>query len=143
MTFVHLMSHTSGLNAGQVSHQTVERAQMRRADVASGAEAGQRSFDADPRSGTLEDEMIKLAKYPLIRSGSEWNYTSAPTCWLYGGTYFGQAFASICKGNHFGTLRHDHTDWYYPEEALGRFVLPGSIVEGKLVAARICLCVVQ
>jgi CubicO group peptidase (beta-lactamase class C family) len=137
MTFVHLMSHTSGLNAGQVGAiRRAERAQMRRADAASGAEAGQRSFDADPRSGTLEDEMIKLAKYPLgFDPGSEWNYHISTNMLAYMVERIsGKPLRQYVKETILEPLGMDHTDWYYPEEALGRFVLPGSIVEGKLVA---------
>jgi CubicO group peptidase (beta-lactamase class C family) len=46
----------------------------------------------------------------------------------------GKPLRQYVKETILEPLGMDHTDWYYPEEALGRFVLPGSIVEGKLVA---------
>lgn len=137
MTFVHLMSHTSGLNAGLVGAiKRAERAQMRKAGAASGAEAGQRSFEADPRSGTLEDEMIKLANYPLgFDPGSEWNYHISTNMLAYMVERIsGKPLRQYVKENILEPLGMNHTDWYYSGEALERFVLPGSIVEGKLVA---------
>lgn len=137
MTFVHLMSHTSGLNAGLVGAiKRAERAQMRKAGTASGAEAGQRSFETDPRSGTLEDEMIKLANYPLgFDPGSEWNYHISTNMLAYMVERIsGKPLRQYVKENILEPLGMNHTDWYYSGEALERFVLPGSIVEGKLVA---------
>ena len=102
MTFVHLMSHTSGLNAGQVGPSDGQRAQMRRADAASGLKPDS-GFDADPRSGTLEDEMIKLAiSWDSIRDRS---VPISTNMLAYMVNVFRASLASICKGNIL-RLRH-------------------------------------
>lgn len=80
MTFVNLMSHSSGLNAGLVGK--MRRAEMQRADSIRKASvdtstpkpAGQHSGGFGTAK-YLKDEMLALAKYPLgFDPGSEWSY---------------------------------------------------------------------
>jgi CubicO group peptidase (beta-lactamase class C family) len=80
MTFAHLMSHSSGLNAGLAGKS--RRADMQRADSirkASGDTSTTKS--AGQHSGGfgtakyLKDEMLALVKYPLgFDPGTEWSY---------------------------------------------------------------------
>ncbi len=81
MTFVHLMSHSSGLNAGLVNR--IKQAERKHSDTPAGSggvipsetPSGQRSGGGIHNSIYLEEEMMALAKYPLgFDPGSEWNY---------------------------------------------------------------------
>src|SRR5688572_13814694 len=82
MTFVHLMSHSSGLNAGLVR-------EIRKGKTGNKSEAppgfggaipekvpcGQHSFGGIDNAKYLEEEMLALVKYPLgFDPGTQWNY---------------------------------------------------------------------
>src|SRR5690606_11399421 len=81
MTFGHLMSHTSGLNAGLVGE--IRHAEGKKGGPPAGfggaipdtIPSGQRTSGGNFDSKYLADEMQELVKYPLgFDPGSEWNY---------------------------------------------------------------------
>src|SRR5690606_6131122 len=81
MTFGHLMSHTSGLNAGLVGE--IRHAEGKKGGPPAGfggaipdtIPSGQRTSGGNFDSKYLADEMQALVKYPLgFEPGSEWNY---------------------------------------------------------------------
>ena len=81
MTFAHLMSHSSGLNAGLAGK--IRRAEGMKAgapagfgaDIPNQKPSGQRTFGVAGKTPYLKDEMLALAKYPLgFDPGTEWNY---------------------------------------------------------------------
>ena len=80
MTFAHLLSHSSGLNAGLVNKiRQAEKAKRLAATKGTAAPepewvVGQRSFGTGNLK-YLKEDMLALAKYPLgFDPGSEWNY---------------------------------------------------------------------
>lgn len=140
MTFAHLMSHSSGLNAGLVG-------EIRRAEAKSdGAPAGfggpvpdkkpngQRTFGGNFDSKYLKEEMLALAKYPLgFDPGTEWNYHISTNMLGYMVERIsGKSLREYVKETILIPLGMENTDWYYQPEALARFVKPYIAVEGKL-----------
>jgi len=80
MTFAHLLSHSSGLNAGLVGKirriETQRADSLRRAngDTSTRRGMGQRTGGVGS-ARYLKDNMVALAKYPLgFDPGTEWNY---------------------------------------------------------------------
>ncbi|QKX16102.1 serine hydrolase [Microbulbifer sp. YPW1] len=141
MTFVHLMAHTSGLNAGLAG-------EARLADSGTpgmplgfdGKEpdiqpAGQHTGGGNYQARTLEEEMLELAKYPLgFDPGSEWNYHVSTNMLGYMiERISGQSLQQYVKEKVLKPLGMNETDWYYEPEAFERFVKPYSLVDGKLV----------
>ncbi|MCW9706060.1 serine hydrolase domain-containing protein [Fodinibius salsisoli] len=141
MTFAHLMSHSSGLNAGPVGE--IRRVEMQRARESENASsddtpAGQRSGGADPESRYLEDEMLALAEYPLgFDPGTEWSYHISTNMLGYMiERISGQSLREYVKETVLNPLGMDETDWYYDDPAaLDRFVKAYSAVDGELEPA--------
>jgi CubicO group peptidase (beta-lactamase class C family) len=142
MTFVHLMAHSSGLNAGLVKE--IRRAKGKGDDGFSGfgrpipdaAPSGQRSFGVNPESNYLADEMLDLANYPLgFDPGTEWDYHISTNMLAYMVERIsGKSLRAYVKETILDPLGMDHTDWYYPAEAADRFVKPYSYENGSLLA---------
>ena len=81
MTFVHLMSHTSGLGSGLV--RDIKRAEHKPAEAPAGfggavppqAPSGQHTGGGNYQAKYLAEEMQALAKYPLgFDPGTQWDY---------------------------------------------------------------------
>ncbi len=142
VTFVHLMSHSSGLNAGQVGAiQRIERKisdSIRKAngDTLTSRVIGQRTGGRGT-ARYLKDEMIKLARYPLgFDPGSEWNYHISTNMLAYMVERIsGKPFRQYVKETILIPLGMSQTDWYYPKEALSRFVKAYNYSDGKLEPA--------
>lgn len=141
MTFAHLLSHSSGLNAGLVGKiREVEKA--KRLAASNGVKApepewvvGQRSFGTGNLK-YLKEDMLALAKYPLgFDPGSEWNYHVSTNMLGYLIELIsGKTLRKYVKLSVLDPLGMTETDWYYKPEALQRFVKAYSAVNGKLVA---------
>jgi len=140
MTFVDLMCHSSGLNAGLVgSTRRIERQRddsIRKAngDTAAGRTMGQRS------GGTgnwkyLKDAMDDLVKYPLgFDPGSEYSYHISTNMLAYMiERISGKPLRQYVKEAVLEPLGMNNTDWYYEPAALSRFVKAYNSVDGKLV----------
>jgi CubicO group peptidase (beta-lactamase class C family) len=142
MTFIHLMSHSSGLNAGMVGN--IRRIERQRADSirkASGDTstprfAGQRSGGGGS-ARYLKDDMMALAKYPLgFDPGSEWSYHISTNMLAYMVERIsGKTLRQYVKETILQPLGMNNTDWYYEPEALSRFVKAYNYANGKLEAA--------
>ncbi|QDH79867.1 beta-lactamase family protein [Echinicola soli] len=140
MTFAHLMSHSSGLNAGLV--REIRRSEGQKGGTPPGfggrsidhVPNGQHSFGGDYQSKFLEDEMLALAKYPLgFDPGSEWSYHISTNMLGYMVERIaGKPLREYVKETILDPLGMDQTDWYYPKDRLARFVKPYSDVDGKL-----------
>lgn len=140
MTFVHLMSHTSGLDAGLAG-------EARRRNSGGGGPmgfdgkevkvqpSGQHTGGGNWQSAYLEEEMLALAKYPLgFDPGSAWHYHLSSNMLGYMiERISGQPLREYVKQNVLDPLGMSETDWYYEPKALTRFVKPYSAVDGKLV----------
>ena len=142
MTFVHLMSHSSGLNAGLVGN--IRRIEMQRADSirrANGDTATRRGIGQ--RTGGigvaryLKDNMHDLVKYPLgFDPGSEWNYHISTNMLAYMiERISGKPLRQYVKETVLEPLGMNNTDWYFEPEALSRFVKAYNYVNGKLEPA--------
>ncbi len=142
MTFVHLMSHSSGLAAGAVGN--IMRIELQRADSVRRANGdsstvrgmGQRTGGG---GGTryLKDNMISLAKYPLgFDPGTEWSYHISTNMLAYMIELIsGKTLRQYVKETVLEPLGMDNTDWYYEPEALSRFVKAYNYDKGTLTAA--------
>jgi CubicO group peptidase (beta-lactamase class C family) len=134
MTFAHLMSHSSGLNAGLVGK--IRRAAMNPQTAIPGAAVG-----AGQRSGGigtaryLKDDMMALAKYPLgFDPGSEYSYHISTNMLAYMiERISGKTLREYVKSSVLIPLGMTETDWYYEPSALPRFVKAYSAIDGKLV----------
>ncbi len=143
MTFVHLMSHSSGLNAGLVN--TIKQAERKQSDSTAGfggvipseTPSGQHSGGGNHNAIYLEEEMMALAKYPLgFDPGTEWNYHISTNMLGYLiERISGQSLRAYIKENVLVPLGMDNTDWYYEPDKLSRFVKAYSAVDGKLEPA--------
>ena len=143
MTFAHLMSHSSGLGAGLVSE--IRKAERNKEEIEGNDKdtifeekkpAGQRSFGGDPNSKYLEEEMLKLAKYPLgFDPGSDWSYHVSTNMLAYMVERIsGKPLQKYVKETILQPLGMKDTDWYYKPEKLDRFVTPYTISEDGLEA---------
>lgn len=140
MTFVHLMTHTSGLGAGLV--HDIRRAQGATDAAPAGfggaipkkVPAGQRTGGANPNAKYLEEEMLALAKYPLgFDPGTKWNYHVSTNMLGYLiERISGKPLREYVKEKVLIPLGMAETDWYYEPEALGRFVKAYRAVDGRL-----------
>jgi CubicO group peptidase (beta-lactamase class C family) len=140
MTFVHLMSHTSGLGAGLV--RDIRRAQGKPGDAPAGfggaipenPPAGQRTGGVNPLSQYLEEEMLALAAYPLgFDPGSRWEYHISTNMLAYLiERISGKPLRDYVKEQILIPLGMDNTDWFYEPEALDRFVKACRYADGKL-----------
>lgn len=141
MTFVHLLSHTSGLNAGLV--REIRRAQRPTNDAPAGfggpvpprAPSGQHTGGGNYDARYLEEEMLALAKYPLgFDPGTRWDYHVSTNMLGYLiERISGRPLRDYVKEKVLEPLGMDETDWYYAPDALARFVKPYRVVGGKLV----------
>jgi len=141
MTFIHLMSHSSGLNAGLVREiRRAEKGGTSGAPVSfAGAEklpCGQHSFGGNDHAKYLADEMHALVKYPLgFDPGTEWSYHVSTNMLGYMVERIsGRPLREYVKETILGPLGMNNTDWFFPPDALERFVKPYSAVDGKLEA---------
>jgi CubicO group peptidase (beta-lactamase class C family) len=142
MTFAHLMSHSSGLNAGLTGK--IRRAEMLRADSIRKSRGdtsatrlmGQRTGGAGTTK-YLKDEMLALAKYPLgFDPGTEWNYHISSNMLAYLIELIsGKPLRQYVKDTILEPLGMNDTDWYYEPAKLGRFVKAYNAVNGKLEPA--------
>lgn len=141
MTFAHLMSHSSGLNAGpvgQIRRSEMQQAQESESTSSDDTPGGQRSGGADPESRYLEDEMLALAKYPLgFDPGTEWSYHISTNMLAYMVEIIsGKPLREYVKETVLDPLGMDDTDWYYDDpNTLDRFVKAYNAVDGELVPA--------
>jgi CubicO group peptidase (beta-lactamase class C family) len=143
MTFTHLMSHSSGLNAGMVGK--IRMAEKKKSDVPAGfggsmpkaTPNGQHSGGGDYNAKYLKDEMLDLVKYPLgFDPGSEWSYHISTNMLGYMiERISGKPLREYVKENVLDPLGMTNTDWYYAPEALNRFVKAYSAADGKLEPA--------
>ncbi len=140
MTFVHLMSHTSGLGAGLV--RDIRRAEGRGGDAPLGfggpipnpPPAGQHTGGGDLNAKYLEDEMRALARYPLgFDPGTRWEYHISTNMLAYLiERISGKPLREYVKETVLQPLGMNDTDWYYEPAALARFVKPYRVVDGSL-----------
>jgi CubicO group peptidase (beta-lactamase class C family) len=140
MTFVHLLTHTSGLGAGLV--RDIRRAERKGSGAPMGfggavpakTPSGQHSGGGNPEAAYLEEEMVALAKYPLgFDPGTRWNYHVSTNMLGYLiERISGKPLRQYVKETVLDPLGMDQTGWYYGPEALARFVKPYRVVEGKL-----------
>jgi CubicO group peptidase (beta-lactamase class C family) len=142
MTFIHLMSHSSGLNAGLVGQ--IRRIETQRADSVRRAngDTSTRRSTGQRTGGTgnaryLKDNMVALAKYPLgFDPGTEWSYHISTNMLAYMiERISGKPLREYVKETVLKPLGMNNTDWYYEPEALNRFVKAYNYVDGKLEPA--------
>jgi len=140
MTFVHLMAHTSGLDAGLAGEARQERSGAG-APIGFGGEepafqpSGQRTGGGNYQAEYLQEEMLALAAYPLgFDPGTQWNYHISTNMLAYLiERISGQSLRDYVKSTILDPLGMDQTDWFYEPAALERFVTPYSAIDGMLV----------
>lgn len=137
MTFVHLMAHTSGLNAGLVGD--IRRAQRKASDAPAGvasteAPSGQHTGGGNLNAKYLEEEMLALVKYPLgFDPGTHYQYHVSTNMLGYLiERISGKSLREYVKQNVLEPLGMNDTDWFYEPSALKRFVKAYRIENGKL-----------
>jgi CubicO group peptidase (beta-lactamase class C family) len=142
ITFAHLMSHSSGLNAGLVGK--IRRIEMKRADSIRKASGDtSKTKPAGQHSGGfssakyLKDEMLALVKYPLgFDPGTDWSYHISTNMLGYMiERISGKTLRQYVKESVLLPLGMQNTDWYYEPAALSRFVKAYNAVNGKLEPA--------
>jgi CubicO group peptidase (beta-lactamase class C family) len=142
MTFIHLMSHSSGLNAGLVGNirriesQKADSVRRANGDTSTRRGMGQRTGGVGGAK-YLEENMIALARYPLgFDPGTEWSYHISTNMLAYMiERISGKPLRQYVKETVLTPLGMNNTDWYYEPEALNRFVKAYNYVDGKLEAA--------
>ncbi|MFW6354928.1 MAG: serine hydrolase, partial [Verrucomicrobiota bacterium] len=140
MTFVHLLTHTSGLGAGLV--REIRRAERGGDDAPAGfggaelpkVPSGQHSGGGDPDARFLEEEMLALAQYPLgFDPGTQWNYhVSSNMLGYLIERISGKPLRDYVKESVLDPLGMDETDWYYAPAAMERYVKAYRSVDGRL-----------
>lgn len=141
ITFIHLLSHSSGIGAGLAGElrQKVVAMDGRPAGFWGAGfpdvePQGQRTGGQSLRTATLAQEMEALAKYPLgFDPGSDWNYH--PDSNMLGyliELISGMSLRDYVKQHILDPLKMTQTDWYHPKESLTRFVTPYYAKDGKL-----------
>lgn len=140
MTFVHLMTHTSGLNAGLV--RDIRRAQRKPDDAPAGfggavpteTPSGQHTGGGDLQSKYLEQEMMALVKYPLgFDPGTQYQYHVSTNMLGYLiERISGKSLREYVKQTVLQPLGMNDSDWYYQPGALKRFVKAYRPINGKL-----------
>jgi CubicO group peptidase (beta-lactamase class C family) len=143
MTFVHLMSHSSGINAGLVGQ--IRRVEKKQNDLPAGfggampkiTPKGQHSGGGNYQAKYLEEEMLALVKYPLgFDPGTQWNYHISTNMLGYMiERISGKSLRQYVKESVLEPLGMTQTDWYYEPGVLSRFVKPYNAVDGKLEPA--------
>ncbi|RYY25972.1 MAG: class A beta-lactamase-related serine hydrolase [Chitinophagaceae bacterium] len=136
MTFVHLMAHSSGLNAGLVAD--IRKAEMKKRNDSAGSRSATGPGQRTGGAGTeryLKDNMEALARYPLgFDPGSEWNYHISTNMLGYLiERISGKSLRDYVKETVLIPLGMTETDWYYDSSAAKRFVKAYSDIDGKLV----------
>lgn len=142
MTFIHLMSHSSGLGAGlvgnirRIENQRADSIRKAKGDTSTAKVIGQRTGGVGT-SKYLKDDMMALAKYPLgFDPGSEWNYHVSTNMLAYLiERISGKSLREYVKETILQPLGMNQTDWYYEPDALGHFVKAYNYIDGKLEAA--------
>lgn len=140
MTFVHLMTHTSGLNAGLV--REIRQAERRGDDAPAGfggvmpneTPSGQHSGGGNYEAQYLEEEMLALAAYPLgFDPGTRWDYHVSTNMLAYLiERISGKPLRQYVKEAVLEPLGMEETDWYYEPDALARFVKAYRAIDGRL-----------
>lgn len=143
MTFAHLMSHASGLNAGLVGK--IRSIQRQKTAIPEGSHSkvtsmnlsGQHTGGGNQMAKFLEDEMLNLAEYPLgFDPGTEYNYHISTNMLAYMiERITGKTLREYVKETVLIPLGMNETDWYYEPEALSKFVKAYNLVDGKLEPA--------
>jgi CubicO group peptidase (beta-lactamase class C family) len=143
MTFVHLLTHTSGLGVGLV--RDIRRAQRKPDDGPAGAggpmpdqvPSGQHSGGGDFKAKYLEEEMRALAKYPLgFDPGTKWNYHISTNMLAYLiERISGKSLREYVKETILQPLGMNDSEWFYAPAALPRFVKAYRSKNGKLEPA--------
>ena len=141
MTFIDLMSHSSGLNAGLVGN--TRRIERQRADSIRKANGDTTTRTPGQRSGGignwkyLKDAMYDLVKYPLgFDPGSEYSYHISSNMLAYlVEVISGRPLRQYVKESVLEPLGMKETDWYYEPAALSRFVKAYNGVDGKIEPA--------
>jgi CubicO group peptidase (beta-lactamase class C family) len=140
MTFIHLMSHTSGLGAGLVKE--IRNAENQKSDglgamMPATTPNGQHSFGGIYSAKYLEEEMLALVKYPLgFDPGTDWNYHVSTNMLGYMiERISGKTLQEYVMEKVLEPLGMNETDWYYESEALSRFVKAYNYVDRKLEPA--------
>lgn len=142
MTFIDLMSHSSGLNAGLVGKIRSLEGKKDGAPAGFGGPMpdkkidGQRSFGGNFESKYLKDEMLALVKYPLgFDPGTEWNYHVSTNMLGYMiEVISGKSLQDYINENVLSPLGMKNTAWYYAQADLSKFVKPYTVVNGKMEA---------
>lgn len=140
MTFIDLMSHSSGLNAGLVGDIRKKEGKKGGSPAGFGGAIpdkkveGQRSFGGKSESKYLKDEMLALAKYPLgFDPGSEWSYHVSTNMLAYMiEVISGKSLREYVKETILVPLDMKNTDWYYAPAELSKFVKPYTVIDGKI-----------
>lgn len=140
MTFAHLMSHTSGLNAGLVKEIRKAKGEIDSGIPGYGGTIpekvpnGQYTFGLNLEAKYLSEQMLDLAKYPLgFDPGSDWNYHPSSNMLAYLiERISGKPLRQYVKETIFEPLGMKNTDWFFPAGAKSRFVKPYTYVDGKL-----------
>lgn len=142
MTFIDLMSHSSGLNAGLVGE--IRKAESKKntssteigGSMANKKADGQRSFGGNSESKYLKEVMLALAKYPLgFDPGSEWSYHISTNMLAYMVEIIsGKSLREYVKETILVPLDMKNTDWFYAPADLSKFVKPYTVIDGKIQA---------
>jgi CubicO group peptidase (beta-lactamase class C family) len=132
MTFAHLMSHASGLNAGLVGE--IRKAERKKSEALTEPGKQEKNLNGPNDRKYLADEMQKLAKYPLgFDPGTEYNYHISTNMLAYMiERISGKTLREYVKETILIPLGMSETDWYYEPDALPRFVKAYNSVDGKL-----------
>ncbi|ALS99774.1 serine hydrolase domain-containing protein [Lacimicrobium alkaliphilum] len=141
MTFVHLMSHTSGLGArlaGEMRSQNLE-GDARPIGFFGAPEPdfiphGQHTGGGDMHAAYLRDEMQALAEYPLgFEPGADWDYHISTNMLGYLiERISGMPLRQYVKQSVLEPLGMKDTDWYFSADKQNRFIKAYSLVDGVL-----------
>lgn len=142
ITFIHLLSHSSGIGAGLAGELRSQSTGLegRPAGFWGGAipdiePQGQRTGGQSLRTPTLAKEMEALAKFPLgFDPGTDWNYH--PDSNMLGyliERISGKSLREYVKETIFIPLGMHETDWYFSSDKKSRFVTPYYAKDGELI----------
>ena len=135
MTFAHLMSHSSGLNAGLVK-DIIQKERMLKKAVDIGKSIAQTGL---LNKWTLASYMERLLPYPLgFDPGSQWDYhISTDMLGYLIEIISGMSLRDYTKQYVLEPLEMDETDWYFPSDKASRFVKTYNYENGILSPFRI------
>jgi CubicO group peptidase (beta-lactamase class C family) len=128
-TFVHLLSHSSGINGGKVN-------QLKNI-LAKSDSTVKVGFSA--KYNTVKEQVEEAIKYPLgFQPGSQWNYNIGVDVAAYIiEVITGKPLKDYLQETIFELLGMDGTAYYYTDQSLrSRFVTAYSNVDGKLMPSR-------